>query len=106
MSDLKKYFNFIKGFKWQIIFGFVIGILTLFTTLLLPKIIGTLTEYIESGSLSLAIIKKYSLIILASKRARQMHEFKMMQLNQYKSVKTIGKALEEVNAGLLSVDRS
>ncbi|EKB56179.1 MULTISPECIES: DNA-directed RNA polymerase subunit omega [Facklamia] len=49
---------------------------------------------------------KYSLIILASKRARQMHEFKMMQLNQYKSVKTIGKALEEVNAGLLSVDRS
>ena len=49
---------------------------------------------------------KYSLIILASKRARQMHEFKMMQFNQYKSVKTIGKALEEVNAGLLSVDRS
>ena len=49
---------------------------------------------------------KYSLIILASKRARQMHEFKMMQLNQYKSVKTIGKALEEVNAGSLSVDRS
>ncbi|MFN0602759.1 DNA-directed RNA polymerase subunit omega [Facklamia hominis] len=49
---------------------------------------------------------KYSLIILASKRARQMHEFKMMQLNQYKSVKTIGKALEEVNADLLSVDRS
>lgn len=49
---------------------------------------------------------KYSLIILASKRARQMHEFKMTQLNQYKSVKTIGKALEEVNAGLLSVDRS
>lgn len=49
---------------------------------------------------------KYSLIMLASKRARQMHEFKMMQLNQYKSVKTIGKALEEVNADLLSVDRS
>ena len=49
---------------------------------------------------------KYSLIMLASKRARQMHEFKMMQLNQYKSVTTIGKALEEVNAGLLSVDRS
>lgn len=65
MSDLKKYFNFIKGFGWQIVFGFVIGILTLFTTLLLPKIIGTLTGYIESGSLSLAIIKKYSLIILA-----------------------------------------
>lgn len=65
MSDLKKYFNFVKVFKWQIIFGFVIGILTLFTTLLLPKIIGTLTSYIESGNLSLAIIKKYSLIILA-----------------------------------------
>lgn len=65
MSDLKKYFNFAKVFKWQIIFGFVIGILTLFTTLLLPKIIGTLTSYIESGNLSLGIIKKYSLIILA-----------------------------------------
>lgn len=65
MSDLKKYFNFIKGFGWQIAFGFVVGILTLFTTLMLPKIIGTLTGYIQSGALSIVIIKKYSLIILA-----------------------------------------
>lgn len=65
MSDIKKYFNFVKGFKWQIAFGFVIGILTLFTTLMLPKIIGTLTGYIQSGALSIVIIKKYSLIILA-----------------------------------------
>lgn len=65
MSDIKKYFNFVKGFGWQIAFGFVIGILTLFTTLMLPKIIGTLTGYIQSGALSIVIIKKYSLIILA-----------------------------------------
>lgn len=45
----------------------------------------------------------YSLIILASKRAHEMEEFKNYQLEEYKSVKTVGKALEEVVADVLTI---
>ncbi|MBG9979793.1 DNA-directed RNA polymerase subunit omega [Facklamia sp. DSM 111018] len=46
---------------------------------------------------------KYSLIILASKRAKEMHEYKIMQLEDYEAVKPVGKALEEVVSGVLSI---
>lgn len=46
---------------------------------------------------------KYSLIILASKRAREMRNYKIMQLEEYKADKPVGKALEEVAAGVLSI---
>ena len=47
----------------------------------------------------------YTLIMLASKRARQMHDEKNPQLDQYQSVKSIGQALEEVDAGVLYVTK-
>lgn len=47
----------------------------------------------------------YTLIMLASKRARQLHDEKNPQLDKYQSVKTIGQALEEVDAGLLYVTK-
>lgn len=46
---------------------------------------------------------KYSLIILASKRAHEMRLYDNMQLNDYKSVKPVGKALEEVVDGVLGI---
>lgn len=46
---------------------------------------------------------KYSLIILASKRAQEMRLYDNMQLNDYKSVKPVGKALEEVVDGVLDI---
>lgn len=46
---------------------------------------------------------KYSLIILASKRAHEMRLYDNMQLNNYKSVKPVGKALEEVVDGVLDI---
>ncbi|MRI81371.1 DNA-directed RNA polymerase subunit omega [Fundicoccus ignavus] len=46
---------------------------------------------------------KYSLIILASKRAHEMRLYDNMQLNDYKSVKPVGKALEEVVDGVLDI---
>lgn len=48
---------------------------------------------------------KYSLIILASKRAKEMETYKIMQLKAYESDKPVGKALEEVTAGVLSVQK-
>lgn len=45
---------------------------------------------------------KYKLIILASKRAHEMQKHPLRLLDKYQSVKTIGQALEEIEAGELS----
>lgn len=46
---------------------------------------------------------KYSMIILASKRAHEMQLYKNELLDEYKSIKAVGKALEEVVAGELYI---
>lgn len=57
--------------------------------------IDTLLEKIES---------KYSLVTIASKRARELDGGSMQMLEDYKSYKNVGKALEEVAAGDLVID--
>ncbi|CAJ1227654.1 MULTISPECIES: DNA-directed RNA polymerase subunit omega [Lactiplantibacillus] len=47
---------------------------------------------------------RYSLIMLASKRAHELDAGATPMLNEYKSVKTIGRALEEIAAGDLMID--
>ncbi|WP_010286509.1 DNA-directed RNA polymerase subunit omega [Kurthia massiliensis] len=47
------------------------------------------------------IDSKYSLVSLASKRARAMQDGSPELLSDYRSVKNVGKALEEVAAGVL-----
>ena len=51
------------------------------------------------------IDSKYSLVSLAAKRARAMQEGKEERLASYKSVKNVGKALEEVAAGVLTKEK-
>lgn len=46
---------------------------------------------------------KYSLIILASKRAHEMQIHKHEMLESYEAVKHVGRALEEVVAGELEI---
>ncbi len=53
-------------------------------------------------SLKDKIDSKYTLVTLASKRARQMQEDGTRLLTSYTSKKNVGKALEEVAAGVLS----
>lgn len=48
---------------------------------------------------------KYQLVHIAAKRARQMAETGHYQLKTYISAKNIGRALEEVAAGLLQVKK-
>ena len=48
---------------------------------------------------------KYSLVSLASKRARQMQEEGGEKLEKYVSYKPVGKALEEVAAGALKQEK-
>ncbi|MBF4499890.1 DNA-directed RNA polymerase subunit omega [Savagea sp. SN6] len=50
------------------------------------------------------IDSKYTLVTLASKRAREMQERHLYLLDQeeYKAHKNVGKALEEVVAGVLT----
>ena len=46
---------------------------------------------------------KFLLVNVVSKRAREMEETEYYQLNEYKSSKNIGKALEEVSKGLINI---
>ena len=46
---------------------------------------------------------KFLLVNIVSKRVREMQETEYYQLNEYKSAKNIGKALEEVSKGLINI---
>lgn len=47
---------------------------------------------------------KYSLVTLAAKRARQLKELDNLQIENPKSVKLVGKALEEIAAGKITLE--
>ena len=51
------------------------------------------------------IESKYLLVNIAAKRAKEMDEtgYFQMKESEYKSVKNIGRALEEINKGLIHV---
>ncbi|RLL45267.1 DNA-directed RNA polymerase subunit omega [Oceanobacillus piezotolerans] len=51
------------------------------------------------------VSSKYKLVILSSKRARQLSETKDLQVEHPKSKKNVGLALEEVAAGKLNVNQ-
>lgn len=48
---------------------------------------------------------KYELVLVAAHRSREISETNFFQLSEkdYKSKKNIGKALEEVNAGMIEI---
>lgn len=61
--------------------------------------------YPSVDSLKNKIDSKYSLVSLASKRARQMQEEGNEKLGKYVSYKPVGKALEEIAAGALMKEK-
>ncbi|MGX5377403.1 DNA-directed RNA polymerase subunit omega [Ligilactobacillus sp. LYQ135] len=46
---------------------------------------------------------RYSLVMLAAKRAHELDEGALPLLSDYKSDKSVGRALEEVEAGKLTI---
>ena len=48
---------------------------------------------------------KYELVHVISQRSKQMHEYKNYQINEkeYRSSKNIGRAMEELEKGLIKV---
>ncbi|RIW36357.1 DNA-directed RNA polymerase subunit omega [Bacillus salacetis] len=54
-------------------------------------------------SLMKKIDSKYSLVSIAAKRARSLQEDGNFMLDKYVSEKYVGKALEEIEAGSLSM---
>lgn len=46
---------------------------------------------------------KFLLVNIVSKRVKEMEENDYYQLSEYKSVKNIGKALEEISKGLIHI---
>ncbi|ARD49248.1 DNA-directed RNA polymerase subunit omega [Sporosarcina sp. P37] len=57
--------------------------------------------YPSVDSLKGKVDSKYTLVTLAAKRAREMQEKKNELLGTYRSVKSVGRSLEEVAAGIL-----
>lgn len=51
---------------------------------------------------------KYILVHIASKRSKQMQETGHMQMKEkeYKSKKELGRALEEVEKGLINIEKN
>ncbi|MCK1996216.1 DNA-directed RNA polymerase subunit omega [Psychrobacillus psychrodurans] len=62
--------------------------------------------YPSVDSLKTQIDSKYSLVSVASKRARQLQEEGGERLTSYVSHKQVGRALEEVAAGELTIQSS
>lgn len=58
--------------------------------------------YPSVDSLKAQIDSKYTLVTLASKRAREIQEETVRLLPKYQSKKDVGKALEEIAAGVLT----
>lgn len=58
--------------------------------------------YPSVDSLKAKIDSKYILVTLASKRAREIQEEDLKLLPKYKAKKDVGKALEEIAAGVLT----
>lgn len=58
--------------------------------------------YPSVDSLKAQIDSKYILVTLASKRAREIQEENKKLLQSYKAKKDVGKALEEIAAGVLT----
>ncbi|GIN18996.1 MAG TPA: DNA-directed RNA polymerase subunit omega [Bacillus bacterium] len=52
------------------------------------------------------IDSKYSLVTIAAKRARQLQEDNNPQLDKYRSHKFVGKSLEEIYNGVLTMKES
>ncbi|MDV6376767.1 DNA-directed RNA polymerase subunit omega [Sporosarcina sp. GW1-11] len=57
--------------------------------------------YPSVDSLKGKVDSKYTLVTLAAKRARELQEQRNELLQSYRSVKSVGRALEEVAAGVL-----
>ena len=47
---------------------------------------------------------RYSLAVLAAKRAHELEAGDLKMLSDYKSDKSVGKALEEIAAGKVTID--
>lgn len=60
--------------------------------------------YPSQDSLLEKIDSKYSLVILASKRAHQLQDGATPMLSEYESYTNVGKALEEIESGDLIID--
>jgi DNA-directed RNA polymerase subunit omega len=57
--------------------------------------------YPSIDSLMTKVDSKYILVTVASKRARKMQENKDQKIEKPRSHKFVGKALEEIHAGIL-----
>ena len=56
-------------------------------------------------SLMIKLDSKYTLVTVSARRAREMQIHQDQQIENTKSYKFVGKALEEIDAGLLTFEK-
>ena len=61
--------------------------------------------YPSIDSLLEKVPSKYMLVTVGAKRARQMKDNEDYQLEEYKAYKVVGKALEEISVGAISISK-
>ena len=63
--------------------------------------------YPSIDKLLTVVSSKYALVYIAANRSKEMIKTNYYQKaeNEYKSEKTIGKALEEINDGLIKINK-
>lgn len=85
------------------------GFVVIYKNLVYSWIIGGMVMiYPSIDALLQKIESKYLLVNIASKRAKEMDEtgYFQMKENEYRSSKNIGRALEEINKGLIHIKKN
>lgn len=67
MNYLKKYYNIIKKYKYNIIAAILVSITTLYTSIILPQIVGKVSDLVKNGTLTKEVLlKNIYILILAT----------------------------------------
>ena len=85
------------------------GFVVIYKNLVYSWIVGGMVMiYPSIDALLQKIESKYLLVNIASKRAKEMDEtgYFQMKENEYRSSKNIGRALEEINKGLIHIKKN
>ena len=58
MKNIKKYYNLIKKYRYALFFALILNILSSYGSIVLPKLIGEMADFVKSGTLTKEILIK------------------------------------------------
>ena len=58
MKNIKKYYNLIKKYRYALFFALILNILSSYGSIVLPRLIGEMADFVKSGTLTKEILIK------------------------------------------------